>query len=304
VTITALAIYNFTATPALDNFSVVNNTYADRNYNLTNTGNQLLSINCSSNVSWAYNITACPVSLSAGSSANVTFRYNATGRAVAVEYVRINFTDANAGTRNVTATVNITPPPLNATLTTDLTEAEACGTVYYKVELFDSNGSYVDSTVNVEIRNTTGFIWNTVNTTTTGGIYLDSWIIPWDVDFGDWSVRALASGVLGEVSFIMGLGTSTLPQRIDIVFNPDKLVYRQDDDIQMNFTPINQVGEKMTGLLPSGIVIKLDTTDVTVNVTEYNGVYVYMHTAKLAVGQHIMTATVGDVMAGRAFSAK
>jgi len=112
VTITLFPVYNFTASPAVDNFTLNNNSYVDRNFTLTNTGNQLLSISCSSNVSWATNTTACPVSLSAGSSTNVTFRFNATGQPVGNPQVLLTFTDATAGSRTATANVTITLFPV------------------------------------------------------------------------------------------------------------------------------------------------------------------------------------------------
>ena len=128
VTITALSVYNFTVSPAVDNFSVANSTYADRNYTVSNTGNQVLNIGCSSNVTWSTNITACPTNLASGNSADVTFRFNATGRPAAVELVFLNFTDPNVSgnaTANVTITsaaqptINLTLVKPNASTTTD-----------------------------------------------------------------------------------------------------------------------------------------------------------------------------------------
>ena len=118
VSITALKTYNFTVTPSLDSFSVQNDSYIDRNYTLTNTGNQPLSITCSDNATWVSNITACPSSFAVGTSVNVTFRFNATGRPVGMEYVLINFTDVHVS-RNATVSVNITetdtvPPVINS----------------------------------------------------------------------------------------------------------------------------------------------------------------------------------------------
>ncbi|MEM3408416.1 MAG: hypothetical protein QXT40_02765, partial [Candidatus Micrarchaeia archaeon] len=117
-TVLAPPIYNFTVTPSTDSFTVYNNTYIDRNYTLNNTGNRNLSITCTTNESWVYNITACPSTLTPGSVINVTFRYNATGLPEGIRYVLINFTDSNAGTRNVTSTVNVTAVPIyNFTVT-------------------------------------------------------------------------------------------------------------------------------------------------------------------------------------------
>ena len=117
VMITAAPVYSFTVAPTLDNFSVVNNTYIDRNYTLTNTGNQLLNISCSSNASWATNTTACPVSLSAGSSTNVTFRFNASGQSAGNPQVLLTFTDTNAGSNTATANVTINTAASTITLT-------------------------------------------------------------------------------------------------------------------------------------------------------------------------------------------
>lgn len=241
--------------------------------------------------------------------------YNMSGN-----YTRVNFTWSNAsitpGTvvtwrvwaNDTTGNWNVTGYKSfsiigNATIAVDRTEAEACGTVYYKVETFDVYNAPIDAPVSIGIWNTSGATWYNTSATTVNGTFKDAWAVPSNVDYGTWSIRGTAGSVLGEATFTMGLGISTLPQNIEIVFYLDKLLYNLNENIQMNFTPFNQIGEKMTGLLPDRILIRYDATNITANVTEYGGTYVYWHTSKDG-GSHVVTATVGNITNSKAFSVK
>ncbi len=152
-------IYNFTVTPSSDSFSVQNDTYIDRNYTLINTGNQPLSITCSDNATWVFNITACPLSFNVNSSVNVTFRFNATERPIGIDYVFLNFTDPYVS-RNVTVNVTITekdtispiinsvsdtpdPVPQNGTVTISANITDNYGVNSAKVQINNTNYSMV-----------------------------------------------------------------------------------------------------------------------------------------------------------------
>ncbi|VVB73823.1 Concanavalin A-like lectin/glucanases superfamily protein [uncultured archaeon] len=169
-------VYDFTVSPTVDNFSVVNNTYADRNYTLTNTGNRALNITCGANVTWATNTTACPTNFAAAASQNVTFRFNATSQSAGNPQVLLNFSNTNVNktaTANVTITAASTPvvalallQPASATVTDPFTpflqncnascSGSTCTSVNMTVQYSnDSGANYFDMNASTQLNTST-----------------------------------------------------------------------------------------------------------------------------------------------------
>jgi hypothetical protein len=189
--------------------------------------------------------------------------------------------------------------PLNATLNASKSEYDACGTVFYEIETFDSTGSPVDSSLTVQVKGTSGTVMEETTPSTSGGALFASYVLPSDADFGAWLISVLAGGVFGERNFLVGIGSPSTPWKIDINFTPDQLVYPSATGIIMNFIPYNLAGEKMTGLLPSGISIQIDGTNVTSSAVELDGIYQYNYTT--VTGTHVARATVQNVTNSRTF---
>ncbi|VVB73722.1 Uncharacterised protein [uncultured archaeon] len=256
-----------------------------------------LNITCSG-PTLASSIIGCPLTLSAGSSQNVTFRFNASGWPTGLQVVLLNFTSHNA-TQGAIANIMIEFVPVNATLSADKTDYEACGTVFYSVQTIDGNRANVDSPLDINITDSLGALQSHITPTAMAGFYFGSLTLDQAASIGTWVIRALAQNVLGTADFIVGTGTSAAIWKIDIAFSPDQITYVGPTTITMNFTPYNQLGSKMTGLLPANITISIDSTNVTGSVTESAGVYQYAYPT--SAGSHVASATVDGVSSSRSF---
>jgi len=386
VTITAAPTYDFTVSPSIDNFSLGNNDSTYRNYTLTNTGNQPLNISCSTNsstfpvpylnattnisentvgtascsnggtissfVSWygtncpgggiscgnctigatncsvvfnngactdpcvgtlkysdlnitcsgaplVSSITGCPLVLSPGAPQNVTVLFNATGWPNGLQVILLNFTGQNVS-RNATANVDVQFIPVNAALSADRTDYEACGTVFYSIQTTDDGGANVDSPLSINFTDPNGVAQLVFSAATTGGFLFSSYSLSQSASFGTWAINALAQNVLSFANFVVGTGSGSAVWKIDIAFSPDQISYIGPTTIAMNFTPYNQLGNRITGLLPSNITIMIDSTNVTGSVIESAGIYQYNYST--TAGSHVASATVDGVTSSRSFT--
>ncbi|MEM4160141.1 MAG: hypothetical protein QXO35_03520 [Candidatus Micrarchaeia archaeon] len=192
-------IYNFTVTPATDSFSVYNNTYIDRNYTLNNTGNMNLSITCTANESWVYNITACPLTLTPGSVINVTFRYNATSLIPGNYLVNITFIDPNV-TNYVLGNVSVLAAPIPS-IYTDKSSYGTCNNIYFKVSVYDVNDQLIDAPLNnslLDAVNTTVLSESVITGNGGTGIYLGIFEIPPGYTSGNWLIKTLSGSIKNQ----------------------------------------------------------------------------------------------------------
>ena len=240
-----------------------------------------------------------PIGTLVNSSANTTFTINAS--LVGNYSIRCHATSTRqAMVSPETVNVTITPAAvLNATLSTDRTEYEACGTVFYSVQTLDVNGNNIDTPLSMSIIDSQSVTQSAFSAATTGGFYYSSYLLPQGSAIGTWIINAFAQNVLGFANFIVGLGSSSAVWKIDMSFFPDSITYVGPTTIAMNFTPYSQLGNRMTDLLPANITIKIDSTNVTGSVTENAGVYQYSYST--TAGNHVASATVDGVTSSRSF---
>jgi hypothetical protein len=96
-------------------------------------------------------------------------------------------------------------PLLNVSPTT----SSSCGALLYKVRLFNSTGSLLNSTVTTRILNPSGTIKSQVTSATNNGtgIYLGSYQLEFNASLGTWTIKVTElSGITGAVSVTVSNG--------------------------------------------------------------------------------------------------
>jgi hypothetical protein len=94
-------------------------------------------------------------------------------------------------------------------LTVEQTTYSACGAVFYKVRLFNSSGSLINSTVTTRILNSGGAVKNLVTSPPNNGtgIYLGSYQLEFNATLGTWIIRATdITDISGASSFAVSSG--------------------------------------------------------------------------------------------------
>jgi hypothetical protein len=166
------------------------------------------------------------------------------------------------------------------------------------------NDALVDSNLTINIYNTTPSLKNTTSSATGNGgtgIYLGNYTLSTSADLGKWLITAIADNLVkGTQNFFVG--TSSTKWKIDIDFTPDSIVYLNGTSITMNFTVWTKEGVRQTGLLPGGISVFLDSTNVTSGLSASGEGYIYTYTA--ATGSHIMNVSSGNVTNIRGFNVR
>ncbi|MFA6048332.1 MAG: hypothetical protein WC792_00080 [Candidatus Micrarchaeia archaeon] len=208
----------------------------------------------------------------------------------------VNCTKAGYDDGDATGNVNITQAP---TVNTSQTSYSNCGAVYYRVNLYQSNGTLWPSatTTQINLTNSTGSLQQSFNTSITGGQYNSSFALNTTGGTGAWFIRALA-GALGVQKFRVGEGGAEL-WKLDLDLSPDKANYSAASSITLNFTIWNQRGVGVASLNTAANItiyndsIAIPGTSVS-NLGGGNYSYVFS-TSGVASGSHYLevSATTG-----------
>jgi hypothetical protein len=240
------------------------------------------------------------VSISAGGT--TTQSWTVVANTAGSYEVRCFVNSSSAGNATSTTTVvTVTGVAAVQWIDTDKASYDSCGTLFYRVSLFDQSGAPTDSSLNVQILNTTAVVMSQINTATTAGVYYGIYLFPTAVDWGAWTIKVVAQNLLLQQSFSVGAGDRLW--KINITFSPDSVRYNTGTAVQMKITVLNEFGERVSGLLPSSITAKIDTTDITASLTETNSEYYYNYVA--VAGEHTLfvnaTTLSSNASASRGF---
>lgn len=187
---------------------------------------------------------------------------------------------------------NVTVSP--STVNTSQPTYSACGTVYYKFELWDTNDLPEDATTTITIYNTSLDIINETTTLSASGVLSGYFLLPGSAERGQWLLEALADGVLFRVPFLVGTG-NTDNYRVDLSFSPNKAVYNSTETFTAAATVWNLKGNGVSGLSGPSLVIKIDNTNVGSITDQGNGTYVFnVSTSGLTINnQHYVDVDAG-----------
>ncbi len=224
------------------------------------------------------------------------YNYSRTFATPAVYNYSVNCTKAGYDDGDANGNVNITQAPA---VNTSQTSYSNCGAVYYRVNIYQSNGTLwpTATTTQINLTNSSGTLQQTVSANVSGGQYNSSFGLNTTGGTGSWFLRALA-GALGTNKFRVG-GDGTELWKIDLDFTPDKANYSAASTITLNFTIWNQRGVGVAGLnTAANITISNDSTVIpgTSATSLGGGNYSYVfNTSGVAAGSHYLdvSATTG-----------
>jgi hypothetical protein len=120
--------------------------------------------------------------------------------------VYANDTSNNWNVTSCSPSFNYTTGPI---ISTDQMNYSSCGAVLYKVRLFNSSGSLLNSTLTTRILNPSGTIKSQVTSVPNNGtgIYLGSYQLEFNASLGTWTIKVTElSGITGAVSVTVSNG--------------------------------------------------------------------------------------------------
>jgi hypothetical protein len=177
----------------------------------------------------------------------------------------------------------------NPTMTTDQSSYRNCGSVYYQINTYNSQGQPINTNLNISILDTLNNTMQQLSVTTSNNKYQGYYLLPSNASSGNWQVNAQTCVSTYDPFMVQTAGTN--PWKASVTFSPDKIHYSPTDQFTATIFVLNLNGEGITGLTNSNLSIKIDAT--TIPFTEIgNGYYQStINAGTLATGQHVFTAT-------------
>jgi hypothetical protein len=191
----------------------------------------------------------------------------------------------------------------NPAVSTDQSSYRNCGSVYYQVNTYNSQGQPINSNLNISILNNLNVTMQQLSVSTSNDAYQGYYLLPSNASSGDWWVNAQTCVNIFQPFMVQTAGTD--PWKVSLSFNPDKIHYSTSDAFTTTIFALNLNGEGITGLTSSNLSVAVDSS--VKPFTEIgNGYYQFnLNTSGLSVGEHtVNVSTKGfgvNVVAGKSF---
>lgn len=175
----------------------------------------------------------------------------------------------------------------NPGVTTDQSSYRNCGSVYYQINTYNSQGQPINTNLNISILNNLNATMQQLSVTTTNDKYQGYYLLPSNASSGNWWVNAQTC--VNIFYPFMVQTWSFDPWKVSLSFNPDKIHYSTSDTFTATIFALNLNGEGMLGLTSSNLSVSVDSTPIAF--TEVgNGYYqAIVNAATLSVGEHILS---------------
>lgn len=175
----------------------------------------------------------------------------------------------------------------NPAVSTDKSSYRNCGTVYYQINTYNSQGAPINTNLNISILNNSNSSLQQLSVSTTNNNYQGYYLLPPNASSGDWWVNAQTCVNVFQPFMVQTYNTD--PWKLSLSFNPDKIHYSTSDVFTATIFALNLNGEGITGLTSSNLSVAVDSS-VNPFTEVGNGYYqTSVNAAVLSVGEHVLS---------------